>query len=246
MPTRWTAVVFDTPDQKGLARWWASALGWEISYEDDDESDVMPAESQRAPGQVELCFTAGGDHKVGKNRVHLDLASASAEDQAAQVERLLALGARHTDIGQATDVPWVVLQDPAGNEFCVLDSRDVYRDTGAIAAVVVDALDPAGLAEFWASATGWPLVAPSSSGASLRPPVAGLPFLEFVPSTSPKSAKDRLHLDVAPFAKDDQHKEVERLLSLGAAHADIGQGPDVRWVVLTDPEGNEFCVLSSR
>jgi hypothetical protein len=245
MPTRWTAVVFDTPDQKGLARWWASALAWEISYEDDDESDVMPAESRRALGQVELCFVAGGDHKVGKNRIHLDLASGSADEQAAQVDRLLSLGARHADIGQGPDVPWVVLQDPEGNEFCVLDSRDVYRNTGAIAAVVVDALDPAGLAAFWASATGWPVVSSSSVG-SLRPPEAGLPFLEFVPSTSPKSTKDRLHLDVAPFASDDQSGEVDRLLSLGAEHADIGQGPDGRWVVLKDLEGNEFCVLSSR
>ena len=58
--------------------------------------------------------------------------------------------------------------------------------------------------------------------------------------------KHRVHLDVAPFAGDDQAVEVERLMALGARPADVGQGPDVSWVVLTDPEGGEFCVLSSR
>jgi Glyoxalase-like domain len=246
MPTRLTAVVFDTPDHERMARWWAEALRWEIGFQNDDESVVLPPEGQRSPEQVELSFVAGGDHKVGKNRLHLDLASGSADEQAAHVERLLSVGAEHADIGQPTDVPWVVLQDPEGNEFCVLDPRDVYRDTGAIAAVVVDALDPARLAAFWASATGWPVESGPSGVASLRPPVAGLPFVEFLPSTQPKTTKDRLHLDVAPFASDDQSHEVDRLLTLGAKHADVGQGPDVRWVVLKDPEGNEFCVLSSR
>ena len=58
--------------------------------------------------------------------------------------------------------------------------------------------------------------------------------------------KNRVHLDVAPFAGDDHQAEVDRLLALGARRADVGQGPDVTWVVLTDPEGNEFCVLSPR
>ena len=58
--------------------------------------------------------------------------------------------------------------------------------------------------------------------------------------------KNRVHLDVAPFADDPQSAEVDRLVALGATPADVGQGPDVTWVVLADPEGNEFCVLSSR
>jgi predicted enzyme related to lactoylglutathione lyase len=246
MTTRWTSLVFDAADPPGLARWWASALGWELSFENAEESDVMPAEDRRADGQIELCFTPGGDHKVGKNRLHLDLASTSATDQTAQVERLVELGARRADIRQASSVPWVVLADPEGNEFCVLDPRDEYRETGAIAAVVVDAADPAGLAEFWAAATGWPVARRGDNFASLQPPVPGLPFVEFVSSGEPKTVKDRLHLDVAPFAADDQTAEVGRLLAGGATRADIGQAPGSTWVVLADPEGNEFCVLSSR
>jgi hypothetical protein len=62
----------------------------------------------------------------------------------------------------------------------------------------------------------------------------------------PNPVKNRLHLDVAPFAGGDRTAEVARLLSLGATPADVGQGDDVTWVVLADPEGNEFCVLSPR
>jgi glyoxalase superfamily protein len=71
---------------------------------------------------VPLVFVPVADPKVGKNRVHLDLRSATADDQAAQVARLTGLGARPADIGQG-DVPWVVLADPEGNEFCVLSPR---------------------------------------------------------------------------------------------------------------------------
>ena len=73
------------------------------------------------PG-FDLAFVPVPEPKTGQNRVHLDLASASAEDQAAIVDRLLGLGARHVDIGQG-EVPWVVLADPEGNEFCVLSAR---------------------------------------------------------------------------------------------------------------------------
>ena len=68
--------------------------------------------------------------------------------------------------------------------------------------------------------------------------------LVFVPVPETKAVKNRIHIDVNPSDRD-QAEEVERLLALGARHADVGQG-DVSWVVLADPEGNEFCVLSSR
>jgi hypothetical protein len=70
--------------------------------------------------------------------------------------------------------------------------------------------------------------------------------LVLVPVTDRKAGKNRVHLDVAPHPGDDQAAEVERLVALGARPADVGQGPDVTWVVLADPEGNEFCVLTPR
>jgi hypothetical protein len=82
--------------------------------------------------------------------------------------------------------------------------------------------------------------------ASLRHPSGKPPALDLVHVDDPKQGKNRLHLDVAPNAGDDQEAEVNRLLRLGARQVDIGQGDDVSWVVLADPEDNEFCVLSPR
>jgi len=69
--------------------------------------------------------------------------------------------------------------------------------------------------------------------------------LTFAHVPEAKIVKNRLHLDVSPTDRE-QDEEVRRLLGLGARHADVGQGPDVSWVVLADPEGNEFCVLADR
>ncbi len=242
MPTRLQHLVIDARDPAALARWWADALGWAVTAEEPDEVVVEPP----GPDGLPLVFVPVPEPKTGKNRVHLDLRSASAEDQAAQVDRLTGLGARPADIGQGPGLPWVVLADPEGNEFCVLDPREQYAGTGPVAAVVVDAADPEGLARFWSEATGWPVVRTGASFASLRPDPARGPFIELIGVDEPKRVKDRLHLDVAPYAGDDPAAEVARLRAAGASPADVGQGPEVTWVVLADPEGNEFCVLSPR
>jgi predicted enzyme related to lactoylglutathione lyase len=108
---------------------------------------------------------------------------------------------------------------------------------------VVDARDPAALAEWWRNALGWVAVEDGPpEDFEIRPAPDLLPGLLFGAVPEAKSVKNRLHLDFRP---DDRDAEVERLLALGATHADVGQG-DESWVVLADPEGNEFCVLSSR
>jgi len=242
MPTRLQHVVVDAADPAALARWWAEALGWAITFEEPDEVAVEPPEPDGLG--VPLVFVPVADPKVTKNRVHLDLRSADADDQAALVARLTGLGARPADIGQG-DVPWVVLADPEGNELCVLDPRDEYAATGAVAAIVVDAADPAALARFWVEATGWPPAASSGSFASLRSASGTGPFVEFLKIDEPKRVKNRVHLDVAPRPGDDHPAEVARLRALGATPADVGQR-EVSWVVLADPEGNELCVLTPR
>ncbi|HZM31964.1 MAG TPA: VOC family protein [Acidimicrobiales bacterium] len=243
MATRFDSVVIDAADLGALARFWSEATGWPITYDADDEKVVEPPDG--SPGLV-LDIVQVDDPKVGKNRVHLDLNPRTEEEQAARVQRLVGLGARPADIGQQ-DVPWVVLADPEGNELCVLDPRDEYAGTGPVAAVVLDTLDPRGLAEFWAAATGWTIQRTEDSYATLAAPggVPG-PRLELIRVEEPKLVKNRWHLDVAPRAADDQAAEVARLKALGATDADVGQGPDHTWVVLADPEGNEFCVLSPR
>ena len=261
MTTRLFSVVVDAADPRMLGHWWSTVLDWRVIYEADDEVVVVPPElappaavpaasDQAGPhlgdGIPGLVFGASNDAKRGKNRVHLDLASQSDADQATIVERLVAAGASRVDIGQAPDVPWVVLADPEGNEFCVLDPRDRYRGSATLAAVVVDAYHPEALAAFWVEATGRTVAQTEDGLVSLRHPRGILPDLEFLRTGEPRLGKNRLHLDVAPGVHDDRDTEVARLVALGAAPTDVGQRGDENWVVLADPEGNEFCVLSPR
>jgi hypothetical protein len=108
--------------------------------------------------------------------------------------------------------------------------------------VIVDASEPAALGRWWASALGWVVVNDEPEEFEIRPTPDRLPGLLYVRVAERKAVKNRLHLDFRPA---DQRAEVTRLLELGATHADVGQG-DETWIVLADPEGNEFCVLSAR
>ena len=108
--------------------------------------------------------------------------------------------------------------------------------------VIVDSADPGALGRWWATALEWVVVNDDPEEFEIRPAPDRLPGLLFGRVPEPKTLKNRLHLDFRP---DDQDAAVARLLDLGATHADVGQG-DETWVVLADPEGNEFCVLSSR
>jgi hypothetical protein len=108
--------------------------------------------------------------------------------------------------------------------------------------VVIDAKDPVALGRWWADVLGWVVVNDSSDEFEIRPSPDQLPGLIFEPVAERKQTKNRLHLDFRP---DDQQVEVRQFLRSGARRVDIGQG-SVTWVVLQDPEGNEFCVLAAR
>ncbi len=107
---------------------------------------------------------------------------------------------------------------------------------------IIDARDPGTLGRWWVEALGWVALDDGPEEFEIRPSPDRLPGLLFGPVEEPKTVKNRLHLDFRP---DDRDAEVERLLGLGATRADVGQG-DQSWIVLADPEGNEFCVLASR
>jgi hypothetical protein len=108
--------------------------------------------------------------------------------------------------------------------------------------VIVDAADPGALGRWWATALEWVVVNDDPDEFEIRPTPEQMPGLLFVRVSEPKRLKNRLHLDFRP---DDRDAAVTRLLDLGATHADVGQG-DETWVVLADPEGNEFFVWGSR
>lgn len=117
--------------------------------------------------------------------------------------------------------------------------------TSAFTELCVDCADPLRLAEFWCAVLGWEIVEQDDDGVEIGNPSGGHPTIAFFKVPEGKVVKNRLHIDVNPVDRD-QDEEVERVLALGATRADVGQGPDVSWVVLQDPEGNEFCILRSR
>ena len=107
--------------------------------------------------------------------------------------------------------------------------------------VVMAARDPITLGRWWAEMLGWVIVNDTWEEFEIRPSADRLPGIIFEPVTEPKREQNRLHLDFRP---DNQQAEVDKFLRGGARHADVGQG-EVPWVVLADPEGNEFCILSA-
>ncbi len=116
MASRWYCVVVDCQDPARLGRWWGEVLGMKVVYESADEIILADGEHQHP----KLIFIPVPEGKTVKNRLHLDL---NPDDQAAEVERLIDMGARQVDVGQGSQ-PWVVLADPEGNEFCVLTARE--------------------------------------------------------------------------------------------------------------------------
>lgn len=242
MSTRLVNLVVDAADPGRLAAFWAELLGWRVVADLPEESAVRAPESDG--WELDLVFVPVDEPKVGQNRLHLDLASPSEQDRLQRVETAVRLGARTIDIGQR-GVPWTVLADPAGNEFCVRELNDWFVGTGAVAAILVDATDPTTLAEFWVEASGWKAEHNTGDCVSLRSPSGRGPWLELWSVQQAKRGKNRLHLDVAPPVDGDLRAEVDRLVAVGARLVDVGQR-DVPWTVLADPEGNELCVLTPR
>ena len=245
MATRLVQVNFKARDDAALGRFWAAALGWGVSSEGPGVTNVEPLGFDWPdPAAVCVDVVVVPDPETVKYRVHLDLATTSAAHQAEWVARLEGLGATRVDVGQG-DVPWTVLADPEGNVFCVLEPREIYRDTGPIAAVVVDCADPKAMARFWGEAMDWTLHEVTDHHVMLRSAKGVGPYLELLRAPGGRTWWNRVHLDVMPYVGDDKEAEVARLRALGATDVDLGQG-DVPWKVLADPEGNDFCVLAPR
>src|ERR1700720_1975486 len=148
MATRLLQIAMNAQDDAAGGRFWAQALGWGIASEEPGVTNLEPV-GFAYPDPVAVCIDVirVPEPKTVKNRVHIDLATTSAAHQADLVARLQDLGATPADVGQG-EVPWTVLADPEGNEFCVLEPRPVYRDTGPVAAVVADCADPRALTPF--------------------------------------------------------------------------------------------------
>lgn len=246
MTSRLVALCFDANDPLRLARFWATALGWDIGDAGRSEIGLVPTDDTK----FQLLFLAVPEKKAGRNRIHLDLTTTSLNDQQETVAKLLELGGRHIDIGQRVgenhvviDEGHVVLADPEGNELCICEpDNNFLAGCERLGAINCDGRREVGY--FWSQALGWPLVWDQNEETAIRAPTSAGPLITWSgPPLLPKHGKNRLHLDIAPPPDGDQRAEVERLTALGATQVDIGQG-NVAWVVMADPDDNEFCVLS--
>ena len=234
------ALSVDANDPHRLAHFWAGVLGWELA---DDPADGVALLASDGTG-FRVRFQPTQEQKAGPNYMHLHLTSTSLADQQQTVATSLRLGARHIDIGQRPEEGHVVLADPEGNEFCVIEpGNNFLADCGFVGALACDGSQQVGY--FWSEALSWPLVWDQDQETAIRSPRGGPKITWGGPPLNPKIGKNRLHFDLAPPADGDQQAEVDRLVSLGVTRIDIGPG-EVSWVVLADPDGNEFCVLTPR
>jgi predicted enzyme related to lactoylglutathione lyase len=233
------ALCFDARDPRALGEFWAGVLGWEPAADRADGAvTLLPADDTG----FRLRFLPSDEPKVGPNQMHFDLTSTSLADQQETVARALGLGGRHIDVGQRPEEGHVVLADPEGNEFCVIEPGNRFlAECGFIGAVSSDGSQQVGY--FWSEALGWPLVWDQDEETAIRSPHGGPKITWGGPPVTPKAGRNRLHYDLSPAAGTDPATEVERLVSLGASL--IGTGPShAGATVLADPDGNEFCVVA--
>lgn len=230
-------IAIDAVNPVRVAEFWEAALGAERQF---TSLDLLETRLTVPDGPwFDICIQQVPTPPAGPLRLHLDLLGGERQEET--VDQLLSLGARHLDIGQG-EVPWVVLADPEGLPFCVMEERAEYSHTGPIAALPLDSADPDRDADFWAWLTGWVDV-DSSIPRALRHPSLRGPLLELCHEHGTKGAdKNRVHLDVRPEADDDPEEVVAGILERGGRELGHEWG-DLPWRVFLDPSGNEFCVL---
>jgi hypothetical protein len=223
-----------------LARFWSGVLGWKPT---DDPDDGITIASPDTAG-FRIRFLPSQEPKVGQNRAHFDLTSTSLEDQRQIVARALELGGTHIDVGQLPEDKHVVLADPDGNEFCVIEPGNTFlADTGVIGALACDGTQEVGY--FWSKALRWPLVWDQDQETAIQSPDGGTKITWGGPPVAPKTGTNRLYFELVLPADADGEAELDRLIALGATRTDAGEGDSGRTMML-DPDGNEFCVRRHR
>ena len=234
-------VVVDALDPQRLGRFWEALLGCETLT---DEPANYETRLTVPDGPVlDLCFERVTHPPTPRPRLHLEVSGGERQDEV--VARAQSLGATHLDIGQR-DVPWVVLADPEGNPFCVMEDRPEYAVSGPLSSLPLDSADVERDTRFWSELSGW-VAADSAMPSALRHPSGRGVLLELCPEPAPKPAddKNRVHLDLRLETSDDPDETVARVLDLGGSefHHDWG---DLPWRVFRDPSGNEVCLLPAR
>jgi hypothetical protein len=230
------AVCFEASEPLRPAQFWAGLLGREVVGDAGDP--LLPGRDT----QVGLRFISDRAPKSGQNPVHLHLTSASAADQQRAVAAALGLGACHVDVGQRPEEGHVVLADPDGNEFCVIEPGNNYlAGCGFLGEVACAGTREVGL--FWSAVLDWPLVWDQDQQTAIQSPRGGTKVAwGGQPVVAAQRRRNRQRFQLVPAGHGEQLAEVDRLVSLGATRQEVVDGT----VVLTDPDGNEFWVLAHR
>jgi hypothetical protein len=238
--SRLVVLCFEAMDPVGLARFWAGVLRRDVVGDLWDGAALLPGDDT----ELGIRFLPTPEAKVGRNRMHFDMTSASLEDQQDIVARALELGGQHIDVGQLPEEEHVVLADPEGNEFCVIEpGNNFLAGCGSIGALSCDGSQEVGY--FWNAALGWPLVWDQDQETAIQTPRGGTKIAWGGPPVAPQTGRNRLRFDLAAPGDADPSAEVERLTSLGGTRIDVARD-EVGQVALADPDGNEFWVLPPR
>ncbi|WP_103352366.1 VOC family protein [Amycolatopsis sp. CA-128772] len=221
---RLLAVTFEAANPAEPARFWAGLLGREVI--EDTGGLLLPG----GEAQLGLRFVPGRAGRLGANRMHLHLTSTDA------VATAIRLGGHHLDVGQRPEEGHVVLADPAGYEFCVIEPGNPYlAGCGPLGELTCAGTRQVGL--FWSKALGWPVVWDQGEQIAIQSPTGGTK-IAWDTWDNPPTAPSGQRFELLP-ADGDQQAATDALIALGAARLDTGHDGSV---VLTDPDGNEFCV----
>ncbi|MET9927391.1 MULTISPECIES: VOC family protein [unclassified Streptomyces] len=243
MTSQLFAICFRATRPSELARFWSGVLGWEVAGGADESAAILSPDGTG----YRIRFLPGQEPKTGQNRAHFDLTSASPEDQRQTVARALEFGGRHIDVGQLPEEGHVVLADPDGNEFCVIEPGNKFlADTGFIGALACDGTQAVGY--FWSAALRWPLVWDQDEETAIQSPDGGTKITWGGPPVAPKTGPNRLSFELALLSGTGQEVEIDRLVSLGATRPESSRADDSDEgrVLMFDPDGNEFFVQGPR
>lgn len=232
MPLRLVAVTLDAPDPDGQAVFWAALLDRDPVH--DAASLLLPG----SPAQVGLRLVPGGHGHPGRERVHLHVTTADEDDRQRTVATALASGGRHLDVGRLPEEGHIVLGDPGGEAFCVIEPGNTFlAGCGRLGEIACDGTRDVGL--FWRDALGWPLVWDTDEETAIQSPVGGTKIAWGGPPVAVKVGRNRQRFELATT---DLGFELERLAGMGAIRLAERDGG----VELADPDGNEFLLRAER
>lgn len=191
-------------------------------------------------GQLPLRWVADSTPAVDADRWHLHVTSSSHQDQQDMVAKALVLGATHLDVGQRPEEGHIVLADPGGGAFCVIEPHNAFLEgCGLFGELACYGTRAVGL--FWSEAVRWPLVWDQDEETAIQSPLGGTKVAWGGPPVAAKTAPNRQRFVLTADGADDLASEVERLVGLGAVR--LSNNPDGA-VEMADPDGNEFWVTT--